>query len=487
MNDLKEKTIRGGFARTGAQGIEFLLRLVGLMVLARLLSPKDFGIVGMATAFTGFLNLFRDFGLSSAAIHRAEVTEEQLATLFWLNVSVGGVLALTAIIMAPAISEFYHDPRLLGVMCALAIAFLFNAAGVQHSVILQRQMRFTAMAVIRVISLVIGTVVGILGAIVGYGYWSLVAASLTFPLVLTIGFWIATGWRPRRVREWSEVRSMVRFGGAVTLTSLVGYLGTNCEKILLGRFWGANMLGLYGRAYQLINIPTEGLNLSAGEVAFAALSRLRGDPNRLKSYFLKGYSLFLTMTLPVTAVCALFADDIITVFLGQEWISAAPLFRFLAPTVLVLAIIRPLDWLLPALGLVERSLKMVLVFTPMMIVGVVVALRFGPQGVALAYSTVMLLWAVPAILWAVEGTIVSARDLLGTASKPLLSSIAGAGVAVGVRSFCGNTGSTLARLILEITVLLTTYGGLILCVTEQKSLYLELFGGLRGSRYGPEQ
>lgn len=487
MNDLKAKTIRGGFARTCAQAVELLLRLVGLMVLARLLSPKDFGIVGMATAFTGFLNLFRDFGLSSAAIHRTEVTEEEFATLFWLNVSVGAALALTTILVAPAISRFYHDPRLLGIMCALAIAFLLNAAGVQHAVILQREMRFTAMAVIRVISLVIGTLVGIVGAIIGYGYWALVAGSITFPLIVTIGFWIATGWIPRRVRRWSDVRSMVRFGGTVTLTSLVGYVGTNCDKILLGRFWGANMLGLYGRAYQLINIPTEGLNLSAGEVAFAALSRLQDDPNRFKSYFLKGYALVLTITLPITAVCALFANDIVVVFLGPGWISAAPLFRFLAPTVLVLAVINPLNWLLPALGLVDRNLKMVLVFTPMMIAGDLVALRFGPQGVALAYSTIMLLWAVPAIVWAVEGTIFSPRDLLVTASKPLVSSIAAAGVGVGMRSLCGDTLSTPGRLLLEITVVIVIYGLLIWRVTEQKSLYLELLGGLRRSRDGPKQ
>src|SRR6202008_426423 len=129
--DLKAKTIRGGLARLCAQVANFVLRLGSLMVLARLLGPRDFGLVGMVTAFTGVLTLFRDFGLSAAAIQRANVTEEQLSTLFWINVFVGALLGLLAIAGAPAIAAFYHEPRLLMVTVVLAAGFLFNATGVQ--------------------------------------------------------------------------------------------------------------------------------------------------------------------------------------------------------------------------------------------------------------------------------------------------------------------------------------------------------------------
>jgi PST family polysaccharide transporter len=127
---------------------------------------------------------------------------------------------------------------------------------------------------------------------------------------------------------------------------------------VLGRFWGVDALGIYGRAYQLINIPTDNLNSAAGEVAFSALSRLQDDPGRLRSYFLKGYSLVLALTLPGTIACALFADDMIFVLLGPKWMAAAPIFRLLAPTILVFAVVNPLAWLLCSLGLVGRSLKM---------------------------------------------------------------------------------------------------------------------------------
>ncbi|MGH9354806.1 MAG: oligosaccharide flippase family protein, partial [Terriglobia bacterium] len=159
MKDLKERTIRGGFARLSAQGANFFIRVGSLMVLARLLGPADFGLVGMVTAFTGVLSLFRDFGLSSAAIQHETVTNEQASTLFWINTLVGVLLGLLCAALAPAVAAFYHDPRLLAVTIVIGAGFLFNAAGVQHGVILQRQMRFTALAVINTVALIAGTAI----------------------------------------------------------------------------------------------------------------------------------------------------------------------------------------------------------------------------------------------------------------------------------------------------------------------------------------
>ena len=172
MKDLKEKTIRGGGARGAALASNFLVRVGSLMILARLLGPKDFGLLGMVTAFTGVLSLFRDFGLSAAAIQRADVTEEQTSTLFWINVLTGAALTLVTGALAPAVSRFYHEPRLWAVTWVVALKFLVNGAGVQHSVRLQRQMRFTTLASIGVISLVLSTAIAIGAAKAGYGLWA---------------------------------------------------------------------------------------------------------------------------------------------------------------------------------------------------------------------------------------------------------------------------------------------------------------------------
>ena len=265
MKDLKEKTLRGGVARLCAQAANFLVRLGSLMVLARRLDPKDFGLVGMVTAFTGVLSLFRDFGLSAATIQRDAVTDEQISTLFWINLCVGAMLTALSLGLAPAIAKFYHEPQLLGVTAVLGAGFLFNAAGVQHGALLQRQIRFTALAVINTVALLAASSIAIGGAMAGYGYWSLVAMTVAGPLISTIGFRLCAAWVPGMPRRRVGVHSMMRFGGTVTLNGLLGYVGTNFEKILLGRFWGADAIGIYGRAFQLINVPTENLNATFGE------------------------------------------------------------------------------------------------------------------------------------------------------------------------------------------------------------------------------
>jgi len=480
MKDLKEKTIRGGLARLCAQGAEFTLRLVSLMVLARLLGPKDFGLVGMVTALTGVLVLFRDFGLSAAAIQRPIVTEEQLSTLFWINIFVGAGLTLLTAAMAPVVAAFYHEPRLVAVTGVLASSFIFNAAGVQHGALLQRQMRFTTLAVISTISLVVSSSIAIGGAMAGYGYWALVAMALTAPIINTLGFWLTTAWVPGQPRRRVGIRSMMHFGGTITLNGLVVYIASNFEKVLLGRFWGADALGIYGRAYQLINIPTGNLNAAAGEVAFSALSRLQDDPDRLKSYFLKGYSLVLAMTVPMTVACALFADDMIFVLLGPKWKAAASIFRFLAPTILVFAIANPLSWLVMSLGLVRRALKMGLVIAPVLILAYVMGLPYGPKGVSIAYSATMLLWVIPVIAWSVHGTVISLWDVLLALSRPLASSIVAAGLAFAVRLVYGQSLPPWPRLVVECAVLFVTFFGMLLFATGQKSFYLGLLRELTG-------
>ena len=199
-------------------------------------------------------------------------------------------------------------------------------------------------------------------------------------------------------------------------------------------------MGFYNRAYQLIRIPTDNLNSAVGgNMAFSALSRIQDDPPRLKSYFLKGYSLVLALTLPITIACALFADDLVFVLLGPKWRDAAPIFRLLAPTILVFAIANPWVGCSNALGIVPRGLGIAAsVMAPLMIVGYVLGLPYGPQGVAFAYSLVMTVCVVPIVGWAVRGTGVSVADILQSAAPPLIFRYRGGGscprIAVLVRN-----------------------------------------------------
>jgi PST family polysaccharide transporter len=455
--------------------------------LARLLNPKDFGLVGMVTAFTGVLNLFRDFGLSTATVQRATVTEEQISTLFWINIAFGAGLAIIAIALAPVIVTFYHEPRLFSVTVVLAAGFLFNAAGVQHSAVLQRDMRFTALSVINIGALVVSTATAIVMAKVGYGYWSLVAMTVTYPLASTIGLWMVAAWIPGLPQRRSGLRSMMRFGGTITLNGVVVYIAYNLEKVLLGRFWGADAIGIYGRAYQLVNIPTDNLNSAVGEVAFSALSRIQDDPPRLRTYFLKGYSLVLALTIPITIVCTIFAKDAIYVLLGEKWREAVPIFRLLAPTIMIFAMINPFSWLLFAIGKVDRSLKIALVIAPLVIGGCVLGLPYGPKGVALGYSVSMALWLLPHIAWCVRGTAITFWDVMESLGRPLISGAVAGILTLVLQVSYGQALSPLSRLVIGVTVFVAVYLVMLLYVMGQEAFYVNLVRDLGGRRLVEEK
>ena len=276
------------FCKALRPGRNFALRLGSVVVLARLLDPKDFGLVAMVAVVTGIYGLFTTAGLSLATVQKATITDEQISTLFWINMLIGVILAVLCVATAPVLVAFYHEPRLFWVTVAMAAGFLFNAAGVQHSALLQRQLRYVALTVIETLSQLVSVVVGIGMAIAGFGYWALVAVTIVSPAISTVCMWLTTAWIPGMPRRKVGIGSMLRFGGTVTLNGLVVYVAYNLEKVLLGRFWGPDALGIYGRAYQLINIPTDNLNSAIGGVAFSALSRLQDDPVRLEELLSEG-------------------------------------------------------------------------------------------------------------------------------------------------------------------------------------------------------
>lgn len=474
MSELTETALRSGLARLSAQAVNFAIRIGSIMVLARLLSPKDFGLVGMVTAITGLLSLLRDFGLSSATVQRAHVTEEQLSGLFWFNLLFGTVLGLGVISLAPFVTRFYEEPRLFWVTVALASALVFNAAGVQHSAILQRQMRFTSLSAIDVGSLVVSTGLGIGMAAAGLRYWSLVAAAVCLPLISTICLWIAVRWIPGRPRMGADIRSMIQFGGTISLLRIIAYVTFNLDKVLLGRFWGANALGFYGRAFQLIDVPAQLLNGAVAEVAFALLARVQQDRDRVRIYFLKSYSLVLAMTIPIVICAGDFAPDLVSVLLGPRWQQVSPLLRLLAPTILALALIDPITWLLYSQGMVGRSFRVSTAFAPVVIAGYVIGLPFGPTGVALGYSTAIVLSIVPRIAWGLHGTGISLRDVARAVSGPLIAGAIAVPIGLALQLLPGPSLSPFLRLLIDCAILLGVYAMVLLYVLGQKEFYLGL-------------
>ena len=277
---------------------------------------------------------------------------------------------------------------------------------------------------------------------------------------------------------------MMRFGGAVTLNGFIVYIAYNLEKVLLGRFWGVEAIGIYGRAYQLVNIPTENLNGAVGEVAFSALSRVQKDPGLLRTYFLKGYSLVIAMSIPITVLCAVFANDVILVVLGPKWMDVVPIFQLLTPTMIIFAMINPFAWLLFATGNVARSLKLALVLSPLVIAGYVAGLPYGPRGVALGFSAAMTLWVVPHIAWSVHGTSISFRDVVGAAGRPIVSGLAAAGATLLGRGAYAGIPSPVLRLAVGGSIFMAVYAVMLLYVMGQSEFYTGLVRTMRARTAG---
>ena len=195
MEDLKQKTIRGGIARLCGQALDFVLRIASLIILARLLDPKDFGLVSMVTVVTSFYGLSLS-GLAAPIIQSSSITDEQLSTLFWINMLIGTVLALLCVLTAPVLASFYGDQRLFWVTATIAVGFVFSAAEMQHSALLQRQLRFVALSLIEALRLTASTTIAVGMALAGFGYWALVASLVLSPLIGAVCLWTITRWIP---------------------------------------------------------------------------------------------------------------------------------------------------------------------------------------------------------------------------------------------------------------------------------------------------
>ena len=484
LHDLKQRTIRGGLAKLLGQVANFALRLGFIVTLARFLDAADFGLVAMVTAVTGIFPIFASAGLSSAAVQQEHVTDAQISGLFWFNILVGAVLGILSVVIAPILCYFYQEPRLFWIMVAMSAGFVISAAGVQHNALLQRHLRYDELTAIEVLPQLLGIGVGITMAIDGFAYWALVGWTIVVQATGTVLVWLTAAWIPSRPRRRAGIRPLLRFGGTITLNILVVYIAYNFEKVLLGRFWGADALGVYGRAYQLVNLPVDNLNSAVGGVAFSALSRIQNDRTRLKSYFINGYSLLISMTIPFALYVIIFADDLVMVVLGPKWTEAAPILRLLAPIIFVFGIINPLGWLLYSIGLQGRSLRIAIVIAPIVITAYVIGLPYGPRGVALAYSVAMTLWMVPHLVWCTHNTIVSLQDLLRSMFRPCAASIIAAAGTFGLVYYFGQPSSALVRLIAGGGVMMPGYLFLLLFVFGQITFYRKLVGELKG---GPSE
>lgn len=389
---------RGAATTLVGQVARIAIQLVGLLVLTRLLSVEDYGVLAMVTVVIGVGEVFRDFGLSTAAVQASILTVKQRANLFWLNSAIGLVLALVALAAAPLVSFLYGDARLTAVMQVLSITFVLNGISTQYRADLNRSLRFAALATVDVVASGVGLALAVAMALLNFGYWALVAQQLVYALLSLVLTIILAGWLPGWISRKTSIRSFVTYGSHLVVSQLVTYVGRNADTAIIGARLGASSLGLYNRAYQFMLLPLNQINAPATKVAVPVLSRLKDDKERFDLFILRGQTVLLHVLVAAFAFAAAVAEPLILFFLGDRWAALAPVFQILTVAGIARAASYPTYWVALSKGLTKVSMRLSIVSTPLLIVATLIGSVWGVQGVAYAVSaTTFLLW--PVGLW----------------------------------------------------------------------------------------
>lgn len=365
-----------------SQGALFVLRVAGTVVLARLLTPADYGLIGMVTVVVNFAAMFKDAGLSMATVQKEKISREQISTLFWINVLISVVLGLCVLVGSPLVASFYGKPELTAVTATLSVSFIISGLSIQHAALLQRHMRFGALAIVQITAQLLTVTVTIVLALYGWRYWALVGGSLTTAfssVVLTLFF---CPWMPGRMQKETGVRDMLKFGGHLTGFNFINYFSRNADNILIGRFIGAEALGLYTKAYQIVYLPLANVRNPVNAVAIPVLSSLKNEPERFRRYYGNIVFILAFVSMPLMAFCVMFPKELILLVFGPQWLSMTDIFRVLAIAGFIQPVTGTRGALLVACGKSKMYLLLGAITAVFMVTGFCIGIIWGVIGVA---------------------------------------------------------------------------------------------------------
>lgn len=429
---MRRRSVRGGAVTIANQGAKFFIAVGSTAILARLLTPEDFGLIAMVMAIIGFIGIFKDLGLSMATIQRADVNHAQVSTLFWINVGVSIFMMILIATLAPALAWYYKEPRVVRITLILAGTIIFSGLIVQHQALLRRQMRFGVLALVEIVTMFVGFAIGVGCALAGFGYWSLVLIPVVREFAMMLGVWTFCGWRPGAPARRSGARAMVSFGAHLTGFNVVNYFARNLDKILLGRYWGATSLGFYNKAYQLLLLPIQQINNPITSVAVPTLSRLQQEPERYRAYYRRGVFLTVSIGMPVVAFLFVVADKAVLTLLGDQWLESVAIFRALGPAAFMGTLNMATGWVYLSLGRTKRQFVWGIFSSAIIALAFVIGVRWGPIGVAFAYSIVLIVLPLPAIIYCFRISPLNLSDFGVAVWRPALTSLSAAAALFGI-------------------------------------------------------
>lgn len=400
-----------------AQTTNYGIQTVGTIIIARILTPDDFGLVSMVAVFSLFFQNFGPNGFTEALIQKEDLTHHQMSKLFWVNLSIMAGLTLLFVALSPAIAWFYQEVQLKAISTWMSLAIIFGGLGTCHTALLVRNMKFNLSGLTDVTAALLSTGIGIIAALRGYGLWSLVVRRVSQPLIASAFAWVFCRWRPGMPAKGTEIRPMLMFGVKTYGNFLMSYFRHNLDKVLVGRAFGKTPLGHYDRASQLSSVLPNQLTNALSSVGIATLSRLANDPEKYRSYFSKALSVLAFVGFPGSVLITLLGKDIILLLFGPQWNIAGEIFMGFGPGIGVFVLSNTNVWLHISLGRPDRLLKWGFVVLGGAALSYSVGLMFGPLGVAIAYSIMFYILLIPGLWYAGKPAAIKASFYLSVLWK----------------------------------------------------------------------
>jgi PST family polysaccharide transporter len=402
--DFKNGTITGVGWSALSQAINQGFTLGISIVLARILGPKAYGMLGMVNVFTGFAGVFGDLGLGAAIIQRKELEVRHLNAAFWANVAMGTAMTLIMAALTPAVAWFYHEPLLVPLTAVVALRYVIDSLNVVQMAILNREMQFSTVAKIQVGGTVAAGLAGLVLALCGFGPWSLVGQTLVGAVVGLFLAWCLAPWRPSFSVHWRAAKELFGFSAYLLGANIIQYWARAVDQLLIGRFLSATALGTYSRAYSLMLLPLNQVSRVVGQVMFPSLSAIQDDRPRIKRIYLKAIGVIALITFPMMTGLFAVSDHLIPALLGDKWRAAIPIVKILCWVGLLQSISSTVGWLYLPQGRSDLVLAMGTIFSAVIIVAFLVGIHWGLMGVVWSYFIINLALTYPVI--AVPGRLV---------------------------------------------------------------------------------
>lgn len=389
---LTERTLSGFVWMFSGSMAGAVLQLIVTMILARLLSPADFGLLSAALIIIYFSEIFSSLGIGSALVQRKELEARHIDTGFTVNLALTAFLTILVFCVAPTISALYRIPELTNVLRLLALVFPIRGLGALSEALLKRTGRFRPLATIDFLSYIVGyVVVGIPLAWIGYGVWALVFATLSQAFLRTLFLFVYLPTTLRLRFDRLAFKELIGFGGGFTTTVLVNYFARQGDNFVVGRWLGAEALGFYGKAYSLMTLPTKEFSKIIDDVLFPVLAQVQEDRTKLAYAYQRGIGVISIIVVPASVFAIILAPELIRVVYGPQWEQAIRPFQILCLSMFFRSAYKMSDTVIKACGAVYRHTFVQVIYATCVIGGAIWAQKWGLVGVAATSAVAILI------------------------------------------------------------------------------------------------